>query len=129
MSKKLTTILLSIFACLLFCWILPVMFFLPNGSEYVYNRMFVGIYGTLIALGITFIMLKIDKKKFSDIGFTWERYTLTRFLKGGLIGALIVIVVITIMILTTDYTIVYNQDVIIWKALVGLIAFLPLAFM
>ncbi len=129
MPRKSTSILLSILACLIFCWILPVFGSFMGGTEYAFNRILMGILGSLIALGITFLMLKFDKKSFSDVGLKWERDTFIKFLKGLIIGALIVIVSIAILVLTTDYTISYNEEVIIWKALIGLTAFLPLAFM
>ncbi|MEM9547644.1 MAG: CPBP family intramembrane glutamic endopeptidase [Bacteroidota bacterium] len=105
------------------------MIFFPTGSEYVYNRMLIGIYGSFIAIGVTAVLLKWDKKSFREIGFIWEQGTLYRFLKGFIIGAVIVLLSISILVATTKYTIVFNQDVVLWKAILGLIAFLPLAFM
>jgi len=129
MSKKQIAIILSILASLVFCWILPVMGFLPSGNEYIYNRIIIGIYGTAIALGITALMLKYDNKSFSEVGLKWEKGTLFRFLKGFLIGVVIAGTMIGILVFTTDYNIIYNREVNISKALIGLIAFLPLAFM
>tara|TARA_R110001632_G_scaffold83349_3_gene184556 strand:+ start:7331 stop:8152 length:822 start_codon:yes stop_codon:yes gene_type:complete len=91
-----------------------------------------GLGGTIvtgIALFITFIALKIDKKTFKDIGFFLERKTSIRFTIGFLVGALITTVMLTILICFSSIELIYNPDSNITSVLFWLLAFFPLAFM
>ncbi|MDG1529027.1 MAG: CPBP family intramembrane metalloprotease [Polaribacter sp.] len=88
-----------------------------------------GVIITIIALIITFIALKTDRKTFKEIGFYLDRKTPIRFSIGFLIGALITIVMLTILIYFSSIELNYNKNANIPTVLFWLLAFFPLAYM
>lgn len=84
---------------------------------------------TLAALLLTYIALKKDKKRFKDIGLTFERKTPIRFTVGFLLGILITTLMFAIIISTTNVELKYNTTSKILSVLFWLLAFFPLAFM
>jgi membrane protease YdiL (CAAX protease family) len=88
-----------------------------------------GTIVTTIALFITFVALKIERKTFKYIGLQFERKTPLRFTIGFLVGMLITIVMLTIVIRFSSVTFIYKTDSNIASVLFWLLAFFPLAFM
>ncbi len=88
-----------------------------------------GLMLTCIALLITFIALKKDKKTFKDIGFLLERKTPIRFTIGFLVGLFITVLMLLIVIRFSCIELSYNVDSNIPSVLFWLLAFFPLAFM
>jgi len=77
----------------LFCVVFTGLFFLLsstiNFAPAGFERLVQGTIGTVAALLTTFLFLKIDKKRLSDIGLTFERKTVVKFFVGVFIGILI----------------------------------------
>jgi membrane protease YdiL (CAAX protease family) len=90
---------------------------------------FGGVIVTCIALLLTFVFLKKDKKTFKDIGFQWERKTPIRFSIGFFIGTLVTVLILAITISFSSIELVYNVNSSIPLVLFWLLAFFPLAFM
>ncbi|MBL4905531.1 MAG: CPBP family intramembrane metalloprotease [Flavobacteriaceae bacterium] len=88
-----------------------------------------GIIMTCIAILITFIAIKKDKKTFKDIGFQLERKTPVRFTIGFFVGILITIIMLIIIICFSNIELIYNVNSNIPSVLFWLLAFFPLAFM
>lgn len=115
--------------------VLPVSFI---GVLFILNTMSIltlGKYGlggiviTLVAILITFLALKKDKKTFRDIGFQWERKTPIRFTIGFFIGVFTAVLMLIIVVNFSSIEVVYNVNSNVPSALFWLLAFFPLAFM
>lgn len=63
-----------------------------------WERFVYGIGGTLAALGLTWLFIRFEQLSFSDYGLTWQSATITRFIKGFLIGTGIFVIIIFLMI-------------------------------
>lgn len=88
-----------------------------------------GVIATSIAFFITYLALKKDKKRFKDIGFQWERKTPVRFMVGFFIGISITMLMLTVMIYSSNLEIIYDANANIPSILFWLLAFFPLAYM
>lgn len=62
-----------------------------------WERFIYGIGGTIAAFITTWLFLKFERKKFRDIGLEWEWGTLTRFLKGFVIGVVMFAIIILLL--------------------------------
>lgn len=98
---------------------------IPTMSKYGLG----GILLALIALFITYIALKKDKKQFSDMGLNFESKTPIRFTIGFLIGATITVLIIFIILNLSDLVLIDNPNNKTLNMLLWLLGFLPLAFM
>ncbi len=90
---------------------------------------FGGVLITIIALLITFVAVKKDGKTFKEIGFSIDKNTPVRFVKGFLIGLVIVTLMLAIMICLSDLEITLSKKSNITEVLFWLLAFFPLAYM
>jgi membrane protease YdiL (CAAX protease family) len=117
----------------LFCVAFTVLFiilslakgFIPHSGE----RLAHGILGTLAALIATIIFLRVDKKKFADIGLSVNRYTLLKFFFGVVVGILVMgIMVISVWYFTTA-SISLNPGASVLNFLLMTLPLIPLAFM
>ncbi len=98
---------------------------LPALDKYAFG----GIFVTCIALFISFIALKIDKKRFKDMGLFFQKKTPSRFSKGFIIGLCATALILAIIINFSSLELNYKAHSNIPVVLLWLLAFLPLAFM
>jgi membrane protease YdiL (CAAX protease family) len=84
---------------------------------------------TGIALLMTYLAIRKDKKTFKDIGLQYERKTPIRFIIGFIIGLLITILILAVVICLSSVELIYNPDSNILLVLFWLLVFFPLAFM
>jgi membrane protease YdiL (CAAX protease family) len=94
-----------------------------------YNYLVYGILGCLAGYLTVFVFLRIDKKSWSDFGFSWDRYTILRFLAGIGIGIILMAVVITSLVSLTALRIRFEPGVFHTKELLMLLQVFPLALM
>jgi uncharacterized protein len=93
------------------------------------SRLGYGMLGSLAALLVTWIFLKVEKKSLREIGLIWEQKTLLRFLAGLIIGSLLLGFILLALILFSDTQFTLNPEPFSIAMLVPYIMFLPLAFM
>lgn len=79
----------SILFCVVFTGLLVVFSFTKGFAPNNFERLTHGIIGTLAAFLTTVLFLKLDRKQFSDIGLTFERRTLVKFVAGVIVGVII----------------------------------------
>lgn len=101
-----------------------VSMFPASWERYVY-----GITGTLAAFAALWIFLKIEKKSFSDYGLGWQHHTISRFIKGMIIGAAAFGIIILILCSFTDLRLSQNTNDWHPAMLAGYLAIIPLALM
>lgn len=93
------------------------------------ERFVYGIAGTIAALVATGGVLKIEKKKFSEIGLVWQNKTLLNFLKGIAIGGFIFAILLSALLLFTALEIQKNSSEISLLNATAYLAIIPLALM
>lgn len=98
---------------------------MPVLSIYGFGAIFV----TSIAILITYLFLKKDKKSFKDIGLRLEMKTPKRFILGFFIGIFITSIMLTFVISFSNIELTHNTNSNTPLALLWLLIFLPLAFM
>ncbi len=126
---KTKSIILAILFPLLWILSINLIYFLPIQVAEDFKWFIAGILGSILALLITYIYLRIDKSSFKQIGLLWDSKTLKFFTKGIFIGSLITIIMLGILIMFSDLEIIRNKDANIPMALFWMLAFIPLAFM
>lgn len=94
-----------------------------------WQRFMFGLFGTLSALFLTWLVLVFEKRSFMDIGLVWQSGTIIRFLLGLFIGGAIFGVILLSLVLLTPLHIQRNPQPIEAAALVGYFAFFPLSLM
>ncbi len=99
-----TVIFWALFLVLLFLAGSQVRNMLPARWE----RFAYGILGTMAVCFAVWIMLKVEKKKFSDYGLCWQKDTFLKFVKGFFIGAVVLSTIILILLVFTQYKISAN---------------------
>jgi membrane protease YdiL (CAAX protease family) len=125
-----TTFIRALSALILPLSFIGILFILNTMSALTLNKYELGgILVTIIALFITYLALKKDKKTFKEIGFQWERKTPLRFSVGFLIGMCITIFMLVIVVLFSSVQLTYNTNSNIVSVLFWLLAFFPLAYM
>lgn len=102
-----------IFKATLFCIVFTafiVVFSIAKGFIPIYfERLAHGIIGTIAALLTTILFLKFDKKQFSDIGLTFERRTIIKFLAGIVAGVAIMGILAISVLYFSNTTIQVNS--------------------
>ncbi|TMM57962.1 CPBP family intramembrane metalloprotease [Maribacter algarum] len=88
-----------------------------------------GVMVTGIALFMTFLVLRKDKKTFKDIGYFWERKTPIRFAYGFLIGIVITGFMLFLLVNFSNLQFRQKTNPNILSAVLWLLAFFPLALM
>ena len=88
-NNRLQYILKSALFCVVFTGMLVVFSFAKSFFPDSVERPAHGIIGTICAFLATIIFLRVDKKKFSDIGLTFDRSTVAKFIAGFLVGVVI----------------------------------------
>jgi membrane protease YdiL (CAAX protease family) len=122
-------IIKAVLFCVVFTAVLIVFSFAKSIITPDHERIAHGIAGTLAALFTTIIFLKFDRKKFSDIGLSFEKNTVVRFFAGVIIGVVLMGLLATSVIYFTHMEIEINTGINIWHFLVATAPILPLAFM
>ena len=122
-----------IFKAILFCVVFTgvlvafslIKSLLPNHFE----RLAHGIVGTLAAFLTTILFLKFDKKRFSDIGLTFERTTTVKFFAGIVVGVVIMGLLAMCVIYFSNMTVQVNPRSNVWYFLLMTLPIILLAFM
>jgi membrane protease YdiL (CAAX protease family) len=119
----------SVLFCGVFIGLLIVLSFAKGFIPNDFERLAHGVIGTLAALLTTILFLKIDRKRFSDIGLTFERNTLVKFFVGVITGIVIMGLLATGVIYFTNLSIEANRSGSLLHFLLVTAPVLPLAFM
>src|SRR3954468_11356590 len=133
-----TTILTNIrakytFKSILFCVFFTGLFvifsftksFIPNNLE----RLAHGIVGTFAAFLATILFLKFDRKQLSDIGLTFKRNTIIKFVAGVMIGVVIMGLLASTVLYFSNVTAEVNPRSSVWHFLLATLPLIPLAYM
>ena len=117
----------------LFCVAFTGLFFLLSSTINFalrgFERLVQGTIGTVAALLTTFLFLKIDKKRFSDIGLTFEGKTVVKFFVGVFIGILIMGLLAMSVVYISDVRIDVNPGSNVLNFLLVTASLIPLALM
>ncbi|WP_369999587.1 lysostaphin resistance A-like protein [Winogradskyella sp.] len=127
MKIKFSQTLYALFLPISFMVILMLLSAIPLPFFNVYD--IGGIVITLLALILTYVIIKKQGKTFKDIGLYWESKTPIRFGFGFLIGVVVTVIMLAIAINFSSLEVVYNEDSDILKVLFWVLIFFPLAFM
>lgn len=93
------------------------------------NFLIYGILGCVAGYLTVFIFLRIEKKAWADFGFSWDRYTILRFLSGVGIGIILMTAIVLSLVSLTALRIRYEPGLFDAKSLLMLLPIFPLALM
>ncbi len=123
----------SIGVALLYCGLFRLSFgfggIVKNNFPADYYWFALGGYGTLSALIITWIFLRIEKISFREIGLHWESKTSIRFVKGLFLGVGISVAMLAAVIYVAGLKIEFTDVNDLFPFLFWSLAFIPTAFM
>ena len=119
----------SIIFCIAFTLLFMILSFFKNFIPLNYERWAHGIIGTIAAFLTTAIFLRFDKNPFTNIGLRLERFTLTRFFAGMIIGITIMGVLVIAVLYFENVGIEVNKKSNFFNFLLSTFPLLPLAFM
>jgi membrane protease YdiL (CAAX protease family) len=122
-------IIKSVLFCIVFTALLVVFSFAKGFIPNNFERLAHGTIGTFAAFLATVLFLKFDRKRFSDIGLTFQRQTITKFFTGVVVGIGIMGFLATGDIYFTGVVIVANQKSNVLNFLLMTLPLIPLAFM
>ena len=88
-----------------------------------------GILGTGLAFGVTWAFGKFGKISFKEMGLTWERTTLFRFMGGLLLGTAIFSILILVLLKFGSMHLIQGTRKIDRWLLISYLAIIPLALM
>ena len=128
-TSHLKWLAISIIFCILFTTLLAAGSFLKQFLPVDYERFAYGVIGTLIAILLTWIFLRIERKTFSMLGLNWGSHTIGNFLIGLLIGIVLSLVMIGILLWVSDLRLVRSPGTGLIAFLGWTLALLPLAYM
>lgn len=94
-----------------------------------YERMSYGLIGSAVAILVTWLFLKWDRKTWSVLNLGWDAKTLPKSLLGLLIGVVLAAIMVGTMVIFTDVTIALNNSPAILPFLMTATALIPLAWM
>ncbi len=94
-----------------------------------WERFIYGIFGTMAAIGITWLFVNKEGRTFRDYNLVWKRNILFNFSKGLVIGVVLLLFIIGLLVLFSDIEMVasinnWNIDQFFW-----MLAIIPLALM
>ncbi len=96
-SSRFQITIKAVLFCSLITFAWKIFLFINQSTSFVSNGLLIGLIGTCLAGGVTYLFLRADKKRFADIGLKMESGTWKKFAAGVLIGiALITLLVIFI---------------------------------
>lgn len=128
-KNNIIIILSSLAIPLLWVLSLKLTFILPLGFSEDYKWFIGGMFGTLLALLITYQVSKFNKVSMNQIGLNWESKTPKRLLVGFLIGLAIAVIMLFAIVNLTELEINRYENSNIPMALFWMLAIIPLAFM
>ena len=94
-----------------------------------WERFIYGIFGTIAAIGITWVFVKWEGKSFRDYNLVWKRNTLFNFSKGLVIGVVLLLFIIGVLVLFSDIELVASINKWNIAQLFWMLAIIPLALM
>ncbi|MCI1266029.1 MAG: CPBP family intramembrane metalloprotease [Saprospiraceae bacterium] len=94
-----------------------------------WERFIYGIFGTIAAIGITWVFVKWEGKSFRDYNLVWKRSTLFNFSKGMVIGVILLLFIIGLLVLFSDIELVASINKWNIAQLFWMLAIIPLALM
>src|SRR5688572_23430669 len=119
----------SVLFCVVFTGLLVIFSFAKGFIPNEFERLAHGVIGTLAAFLVTVLFLRFDKKRFSNIGLTFERSTVVKFFVGVITGVVIMGLLSMSVIYFTNVEIEVNQASNLLHFLLVTAPLLPLAFM
>jgi len=119
----------SVLFCAVFTGLLVIFSFAKGLIPNEFERLSHGIIGTLAALLATVLFLRFDRKRFSDIGLTFEWKTVIKFIAGVIIGVVLMGLLATSVIYFNNVEIEVNQGSSLLYFFLVTAPLLPLAFM
>ncbi len=131
---KQSSILNSIIKSLLY-WVLFILSLLIIGGlisplfPKQWERFVYGIFGTMAAIGITWLFVNWEGKSFRDYNLVWKRNTLLSFSKGLVIGVVLLLFIIGLLVLFSDIEMVASTNNWNIAQLFWMLAIIPLALM
>ncbi len=94
-----------------------------------YERMSYGLIGSAVAILVTWLFLKWDRKSWSALNLGWDSKTLPKSLLGLIMGIVLAAIMVGTMVICTDVTIALNDSPAILPFLMTATALIPLAWM
>ena len=107
-QSKINYAVKAILFCAIFTLLLIALSFLKSMAPPQWERWLHGIGGTVAALLTTLLFLKAERKKFADIGFSFQRTTLKNFFTGLAIGIVLMGLLSGLVIVVSGFSIVAN---------------------
>jgi len=129
MANKLKIIFKATLFCVLFTLLFVVFSFSKTLFPSSYERLSHGLIGTMVAFLVTFLFIKYDKKRFSDIQLYFDKYTIAKFLAGIAIGVVLMGLLATGVMYFTHVSIETNQKADIFGFFIMTAPLIPLAFL
>lgn len=126
---KARSIIKSVLFCVVFTGLFVFFSFAKNLIPHNFERLTYGIIGTLAAFLTTFLFLKFDRKRFSDIGLSFERKTIVKFFTGVALGVIIMGILAASVLYFTHVKIYTNPNSNFLHFLLLTLPLIPLAFM
>lgn len=126
---KKNPIVKSVLFCVAFTGIFMGLSFAKNTIPHSFERLGYGIIGTIAGFMTSFIFLRFDRKKFSDIGLVPDGRTWVKFLGGVLAGIAVMGLMVTGVLYFTHTTIEVNPGSHVLKFMLMTLPLIPLAFM
>jgi uncharacterized protein len=115
--------------CVVFTVVLVAFSFAKGFVPGSYERIAHGIVGTAAALATTFLFLKFDRKRPSDINLNWKRSTILKFFAGALAGVAIMGSLVVGVVYFSNVGIAVNQKSSFSHFLLATLPLVPLACM
>jgi membrane protease YdiL (CAAX protease family) len=128
-NKVIIYILKATLFCLVFTGLFIILSFPKSSLPDKFERIAHGTIGTIAAILTTFLFVKFDKKTFADIGFVFEKTSLTKFFSGVLLGITVMGILTLSVIFFSYFKIETNSNSNILNFLLWTLPLIPLAFM
>lgn len=128
-NQKTKAVLKAILFCIAFTLLFIALSFLKYLLPPNFERLAHGVAGTLAAFLTTAFFLKLDRKRFSDIGLVPRRGTVSKFIVGVLAGVLIMGLLAISVLYFSGAEIEVNANSNAAHFLLITLPLLPLAFM
>lgn len=95
----------------------------------LWERFIYGIFGTIAAIGITWLFVKGEGKSFREYNLVWKRNTLFNFSKGLVVGVILLLFIIGLLVLFSNIELVSSTQTWNIGNLFWILAIIPLALM
>jgi uncharacterized protein len=119
----------SILFCIIFTGLLVVFSFLKSFLPEKTERLAHGTIGTGVAFLTTYLFLRFEKKKFTDIGLRFERTTIYKFFIGMVIGVVLMGLMSVSVIFFSGFKVEVNRTGNMLDFFLLSLPLIPLAFM